>query len=211
MTVARPRGVDDLAILRAATEVMGQVGPAGLTLAAVAREVGLVPATLTQRFGSKRGLLLALADRSVEDAGARIAQVRAAHGSALGALSELVTETMAGMATPERFANHLAFLCMDLTDPQLRERALAVHRAQTRAVVELLAEAVAAGELRAGTDPAALARTVQAVAAGTGMHWALEGEGDLGRRLRQELVAVLSPHLPARPPRPEEAASTGAA
>ncbi|MFD8888404.1 helix-turn-helix domain-containing protein [Streptomyces erythrochromogenes] len=62
--MARPRGVEDAVILRAAVRVMGRVGPAGLTLAAVAGEVGLVPGTLVQRFGSKRGLLLALADRS---------------------------------------------------------------------------------------------------------------------------------------------------
>lgn len=43
---------------------------------------------------------------------------------------------------PESFANHLAFLCTDLTDPQLYERALAVHRAQRGAVEALLTEAV---------------------------------------------------------------------
>ncbi|MFC9815618.1 hypothetical protein ACFVJM_26500 [Streptomyces virginiae] len=35
----------------------------------MAREVGLVPGTLVQRFGSQRGLLLALADRSAQVAG----------------------------------------------------------------------------------------------------------------------------------------------
>ena len=42
----RPRGVDDAVILRAAVEVIGRVGPAKLTLAAVADELGLVPGTL---------------------------------------------------------------------------------------------------------------------------------------------------------------------
>ncbi|EFL19149.1 LOW QUALITY PROTEIN: TetR family transcriptional regulator, partial [Streptomyces sp. C] len=35
----------------------------------MAREVGLVPGTLVQRFGSRHGLLPALADRSPVDAG----------------------------------------------------------------------------------------------------------------------------------------------
>ncbi|GAB7188370.1 DNA-binding protein AcrR family [Kitasatospora sp. Ki12] len=192
----RPRGVDDLAILRATARVMGQVGPAGLTLAVVAREAGVVPGTLVQRFGSKRGLLLALADRSVQDADELIRRVRRAHDSAVEALAALLTETVAVMATPEAFANHLAFLCADLADPQLHERALAVHRAQARAVAELLAQAADAGELRAGTDVAALTRTVQAVTVGAGLTWALEREGALGERLRGELDAVLRPHLP---------------
>ncbi|KJY22329.1 TetR family transcriptional regulator [Streptomyces sp. NRRL S-104] len=196
--VARPRGVEDAAILQATARVMGRVGPTGLTLAAVAREVGLVPGTLVQRFGSKRGLLLALADRSAKEAGEAAGRVRDAGTTALDALAALTSQNLAGMDTPESFAHHLAFLCTDLTDPQLYERALAVHRAQRRAIEALLAEAADAGELRAGTDVAALAGTVQAITAGAGLSWAVERRGSLAQRLRRELDAVLLPHLPPR-------------
>ncbi|MEU4302630.1 TetR/AcrR family transcriptional regulator [Kitasatospora aureofaciens] len=197
VTVAgRPRGVDDAVILRAAAEVMGRVGPAGLTLAAVAREVGLVPGTLIQRFGSKSGLLVALAEQSAKDADALPERVRAEHETALGALAALVVRWLAPMDTPERFANHLAFLCTDLADPQLYEPALAAHLAQRRAIESLLAEAVAAGELNAGTNVAVLAGSVQAITAGAGLVWALERRGALAQRLRHELRAVLTPHMP---------------
>ncbi|KOU33096.1 TetR family transcriptional regulator [Streptomyces sp. WM6373] len=196
--VARPRGIEDAVILQATARVMGRVGPTGLTLAAVAREVGLVPGTLVQRFGSKRGLLLALADRSAKEAGEAAGRVRDAGTTALDALAALTSQNLAGMDTPESFAHHLAFLCTDLTDPQLYERALAVHRAQRRAIEALLAEAADAGELRAGTDVAALAGTVQAITAGAGLSWAVERRGGLAQRLRRELDAVLLPHLPPR-------------
>ncbi|WP_218043579.1 TetR/AcrR family transcriptional regulator [Paramicrobacterium fandaimingii] len=196
--MARPRGVDDAVILRAAVQVMGRLGPSGFTLAAVAREIGLVPGTLAQRFGSKHGLLLALADRSEKDASEIAGRVRQSHDSALGALAALTVESAAQMATPESFANHLAFLCMDLGDPQLYERALAIHRTQKRAIEELLTEAASTGELRAGTDAAALARTVQATTVGAGLTWALEREGTLELRLRRELDVALSPHVPRR-------------
>ncbi|WP_433357095.1 TetR/AcrR family transcriptional regulator [Microtetraspora malaysiensis] len=195
----RPRGVDDEVILRAAADVIGRVGPAKLTLSLVAREVGLVPGTLVQRFGSKRGLLLAVAEHSVKDPEAVLRQVRDRHASALAAVEALVTRQMVGMATPEVFANHLAFLCIDLTDPEFHEHALAVHRAQGQAIESLLAEAVSAGELRAGTDVAALAATVQAIAAGAGLTWALERAGALDERLRKEIRGVLAPHVPATP------------
>ncbi|MFI5866743.1 TetR/AcrR family transcriptional regulator [Streptomyces sp. NPDC051546] len=194
--MARPRGIEDAVILRAAAQVMGRLGPAGLTLAAVAHEVGLVPGTLVQRFGSKRGLLLALADQSEKDAHETAGRVRASHDSALAALAALTVESAAVMATPETFAHHLAFLCMDLADPQLYERALAIHRTHRRTIEDLLTEAAGTGELRSGTDPAALARTVQVVIAGAGLTWALEREGTLEARLRQELADALSPHLP---------------
>ncbi|WP_053628626.1 hypothetical protein [Streptomyces sp. XY511] len=74
---------------------------------------------------------------------------------------------------------------------QLYERALAVHRARRRAIEALLTEAADAGELRAGTDAAALAGTVQAITAGADLCWAVERRGGLAERLRRELDAVL--------------------
>lgn len=195
----RPRGVDDAAILRATAEVVGRVGPAGLTLAAVAREVGLVPGTLMQRFGSKRGLLLVFAERAAEsaEAEARTApeRLRRAHGSAIAALTALLVESVETMTTPETYANHLAFLCLDLSEPEFHAYALTVHRAERRAVEELLTDAVAAGELRVGTDVGPLARSVQAMSSGAGLIWALDREGTLARRMRQEIGEVLARHL----------------
>lgn len=194
--MARPRGVEDAEILRATADVMGRLGPSGLTLAAVAREVGLVPGTLVQRFGSKRGLLLALADRSAADAAELARRVRQEHPSALAALRALAVRAAAGTATPERYAHHLAFLCTDLADPELYARALAVHEAHGRAVAELLAQAAESGELRPGTDVAALTGAVRAVTAGAGLNWALERRGTLAERLHHDLDTLLAPHLP---------------
>src|SRR3954447_1624738 len=49
----RPRSASDEAIFRAVAEVVTSAGPAGLTLAAIARHVGLSAPALAQRFGSK--------------------------------------------------------------------------------------------------------------------------------------------------------------
>ncbi len=56
----RPRETSDEEILDATARVMQRLGPTQLTLADVAKEAGVVPATLIQRFGTKRGLLLTL-------------------------------------------------------------------------------------------------------------------------------------------------------
>lgn len=206
MPAGRPRVVDDTAILLAAVEVIGRVGPARLTLAAVAGEAGVVPGTLVQRFGSKHGLLLALAERSAADAARLAGRDWREQGTPLGALADLAAARMGPMATPETFANHLAFLCLDLTDPQLHEPALAVHQAYGQAIGTLLAAAVAAGELRAGTDVAALTAAVQAITAGAGLTWALDRQGTLADRLRAGLATVLSPHRTAPPGPPQEEA-----
>lgn len=199
--MGRPRGTEDAAILRAAVEVIGRTGPTRFTLAAVATEVGLVPATLVQRFGSKHGLLLALARQSAADADAGAAvvagQAREQHGSALAALTALAVDRLVPMTTPEHFANHLAFLCLDLTDPELYEPALAVHQAHGRAITALVEEAVAAGELRAGTPAGPLTRSIQTVIAGAGLTWALDREGTLQDRVAAGVSAVLAAYRPA--------------
>ena len=191
----RPRGVDDAVILRAAADVIGRVGPAKLTLAAVADEVGLVAGTLVQRFGSKRGLMVALARESVQDAATLHGRVRAEHDSALAALRALAVESVSEVVTPQSYANHLAFLCMDLTDPELHEHALALHEARGRAVEMLLGDAVSAGELRPGADVAALAASIQVAVAGAGLTWALDREGALAERIEREIGAILAPHV----------------
>jgi AcrR family transcriptional regulator len=198
--VGRPRVTGDQAILRAAAEVIGRTGPARFTLAAVAGEVGLVPATLVQRFGSKHGLLLALARQAAADADAiagQAAATRQQHGSALAALTALAAGRMAPMTTPDRFANHLAFLCLDLTDPELYGPALQVHQAHGRAIRALVDEAAAVGELRAGTPAGPLTRSIQTAIAGAGLTWALDREGTLPDRLATEISAVLAAHRPA--------------
>jgi len=56
----RPRTTSDEDLLKAVHAVVTRLGP-NLTLADVAKEAGVSAATLVQRFGSKRGLLLAFA------------------------------------------------------------------------------------------------------------------------------------------------------
>ncbi|MFD9376610.1 TetR/AcrR family transcriptional regulator [Streptomyces sp. NPDC059999] len=194
----RPRGVDDATILRAAVDVMGRTGPAKLTLAAVAREVGLVPGTLVQRFGSKRGLLLALSAYGVRDVAELRERAVRDHASPLDALDALIAAAWSPMAGPEAYANHLAALCTDLADPEFRGHALAAQRAHHEACHTLLTRAADAGELHPDTDTTALAAAVQAAVTGAGLLWAVDHEGTLAGRQRTALTAALEPHRTER-------------
>src|SRR5690349_11468852 len=62
--MSRPRTRTDDDILDAAAKVLLRKGPHAFTLAEVAEEVGLAPATLLQRFRTKKGLLVAFARRA---------------------------------------------------------------------------------------------------------------------------------------------------
>jgi hypothetical protein len=109
---------------------------------------------------------------------------------------------MAGLApTPDALARNLAYLQIDLTDPDFRANLLANARETRRQLESLVRDAVAAGEL-AGTTPARqLARTVETVVSGALMTWACYQEGTAERWLTREVEAVLEPYLPATGPR----------
>src|SRR4029079_17596689 len=77
----RPRKVTDDDVFAAAYRVMQRVGPADLTLEAIAREAGVTAGALVQRFGSKRQLQVALAEGAARAAPSFIGQLREQHRS----------------------------------------------------------------------------------------------------------------------------------
>jgi AcrR family transcriptional regulator len=189
----RPRTATDAAILEAAHRVITRLGPARVTLADVGREAGLSPATLVQRFGSKRGLLLALARAAAGSVGDCFAAVRAAHASPLAALLAAATEMTRHVTSPEELANGLAFLQLDVSDPDFHRPALENSNrilAGYRAIVE---EAVAAGEL-VPCDAARLARAVGAVSGGSLLAWAIYRKGSAEAWVRADLATLLDPY-----------------
>ncbi|MEU8140117.1 helix-turn-helix domain-containing protein [Streptodolium elevatio] len=193
--MARPRTTSDEAILQATARAIGQHGPNGLTLGAVAKEAGLAPATLVQRFGSKRGLMLALAERAPDDTRAVFARARAAaHKSPIAALLDALVTLAVGVSTPTEMANNLAFLQLDLTDPEFRAHAAAQAAAFREETAALLDAAVFARELRDVMDTARTARSVQVVFNGTLLLWAVDGQGDPLTLLRADVEDTLRPY-----------------
>ncbi|MFJ3794205.1 TetR/AcrR family transcriptional regulator [Kitasatospora sp. NPDC090091] len=187
----RPRATSDTEILAATGRAIGAHGPGRLTLAHVGAEAGVSPATLSQRFGSKRSLLLAFAADAAAGAAEPYWRARAAHESPLAALHAAADEFAGHMSTPEAMANHLGMLQLDLSDPEFRAHAAAHSRAVDRALRELLADAVAVGELPPGTDVPRLARAVQLTTDGSLLRWALTGEGDPATLLHDDLDHLL--------------------
>jgi AcrR family transcriptional regulator len=194
----RPRTVSDEDILAATHAVIGKLGPANLTLADVAKEVGLSPATLVQRFGSKRGLLLALVQTGVDSVDACFGAVRALHASPLDALRAAATDMTRYMKTPDELANGLAFLQMDVSDPDFHALALENSKRIHAGYVALIKDAITAGEL-VRCDTARLARAVSAIAGGSLIGWAIFREGTAEQWVRDDLESLLAPYQ--RPPR----------
>src|SRR5258707_6030118 len=115
----RPRQISDEAILMATMRVMQRRSPVDLTLADVAKEAGVVPATLIQRFSTKRSLLLAACRTAPGGVPEQFGAARAKYGSTLKTLIRLYS-VCSGLASPaSAIANGVASLSVDLIDAEL--------------------------------------------------------------------------------------------
>lgn len=191
----RPRKVSDDDVFMAAYKVMSRVGPAELTLAHIAGEAGLTAGALVQRFGSKRGLLLQIMERFAGGTSETFAMLRKGHRSPLAVL-RAYAECMADMAsTPEALLRNLAYLQIDLSDPDFRRHLAVSARATREELQRLIAEAIDANELVPVTNARQLARTIDAVVGGSMMSWAMHQEGPAAKWMRDDLNAVLKPYI----------------
>ncbi len=190
----RPRKVSDEEVFAAANRAMSRFGPGELTLARIAAEAGVTAGALVQRFGSKRALLLALSAGAADSSGDFIKQLCAKHRSPLAALREYA-ECMSHLAeSPAALTRNLAYLQIDLSDPDFRKHLVVQSRATRAGFQELLRDAVRAGELAGDTDVRKLARTVEASLSGALLTWAIYREGTAAKWIRETVDAVLAPH-----------------
>jgi AcrR family transcriptional regulator len=191
----RRRKAEDADVFAAMGRVMRRVGPAELTLGAIAAEAGVTAGALIQRFGSKRELMLAHWRQAAAGGG----DYRLQQGArARSPLSELraIAELFAKLAVSPRAAlRNLAYMQSDWADPALRPHVLRHARAARARYEQLVADAVARGELRADTDAPALARMIEVTLGGSFLAWALYREGPAATRFREDLDATLRPYL----------------
>lgn len=192
----RPRTVSDTAILDATERAIARHGPAVLTLAHVSAEGGLAPATLIQRFQTKRGLLLALAERAPGLVRSQFESSRTRHAeSPLAALVDALSGIVPAVDTPDQLANVLAFSHLELGDAAFHATAVDRSTVLHDEVRHLLREATAAGELLRH-DHARLAHAVYTTYTGSLLTWCVDGEGDLAAWIRRDIDTLLTPYRP---------------
>jgi AcrR family transcriptional regulator len=171
--MARPKSKSDEEVTAATMRAVSRHGVSGLTLADVAAEAGLAPSTLAERYGSKRALLLAAAKSA-----ARVAAPESSPAARAESPRDAAVDYLVGLARHvgdrRAFAHHLAFLELDVADPEFRAAA-ADHVAAVLARLDSFG--LSARE----------ARALYVAYNGALVLWALTGEGSLEDSLRADL------------------------
>ena len=193
----RPRLATDEQILMAAFRAIGRLGPVRMTLADVAKDAGVSPAALVQRFGSKRALLLAAAADAAGGGDYIFPGLRARHRKPIDALLGLADCVTVMGTTPDAIANNLAFFQLDLKDDEFHAHALVASRGLRDGIKALIRDAVAAGEL-VRCDASRLAMAVLATMNGSLLNWAVHREGPLVAFVRRDLKTVIEPYRTKR-------------
>jgi len=174
----RPRRLPDSAILDAAAKVVNRTGPERFTLADVGGEVGLSAATLVQRFGSKRALLLAMLEQTVSLVDESFEASFANSESPLKGLYAAAVQRSAQFDSPESLANRFAFVLLEINDSEFHAVAVESARKTISAYKIMLDNAVEVGELSdAVTDTRGLAESIHAMTVGSLVMWAITREG----------------------------------
>ena len=153
--VVRPREHSDEELLQLVSDSLARSARSGWTLAEVAADAEVHPTTLVKRFGSKRGLLVALSRRWV---GGLVANQQMSD-----AYAELI-EWVASVADPpserERALADMAMLMEDLADDELSSLLVSGWGKQVAYLAELIRAAQAVGMLCNAPEPDVAAATM---------------------------------------------------
>ncbi len=189
----RPRSFENEDVFRATAAVLARLGHGGLSLEAVAQEVGVSGPAISKRFGSKRALLREYLAWTVQNARTRFHTSREQHASPLAALWARCL--MPFEDRPEELSAFSGWL--DLRkDPDLAPLLQERRQVWETEAASLLAEAQEAGEVIA-CDVNALASAVTAALSGATLHWSGDDESLL-RRYEAILETIVGPYRVSR-------------
>ena len=173
----RQKTISDEEILERALPIMASAGPAGFKLAHLAKELGIAPATLLQRFGDKQTLIERAFTRDNERFVAWIANLPESTGAS--AVIRIYTDATKAFGDNPSLADHLLWLREDIRDPMMNRLALARFKVFRAAIVKRLPP------MRIPANAAA--RLLDAQYHGAVVQWALEPQGTLNDFIARSL------------------------
>lgn len=175
----RRKSISDEEILDRALPLMARAGPAGVTLAGIAKEVGVSPATLLQRFGDKRTLV----ERTFARDNERFIEWLEELPTGVGAdvVIGIYSDAANLFGDNASLADQLLWLREDIRDPMMNRLARERFGRFRAEIVKRLPP------MRVPADTAA--RLLDAQFHGAVVQWALEPRGRLADFVRRSLKA----------------------
>ncbi len=188
---------DDNQILDEALKIIVKIGPTQFSLAQVGEHVGLSPATLLQRFGSKNNLLVKAISHSNQRMKDQLEQqiiefsTKLKFRSCVETVTELYCQFAVGVKEPRDVAHGLDILKFDILDPALNKVSKEYFEIRASAIEKLLRLGKKNGEITWSGDIPTLVQVLESVWQGAIILWAITPKGSVVTQLRKQIKAVL--------------------
>lgn len=176
-------------ILDAAAELFARNGYVGTTTRAIAERAGVNEVTLFRRFGSKRGLLEALAKRAAGRQAERAARHVVPAGAARERLLAFAKLEVESALEDGGLALRLAFEAA--SDPDVAAVLRSSMPDNMRSLAEYIADRQRSGELRGDVAPEVLAEALFALTSSFVMHRMVVRGPDAARAVDEREVELL--------------------
>lgn len=196
-------------LLGAAAELIGEIGPAGVTLANIGERAGYSRGLATHYFGSKGALMQRLVD-NVSDQFQVSVFVEQHADSAIEALQNLIDtyfQTMANLKPVNRARLVLWADAVATPSPDVRPAMIAADRDFRKALVAGIQRGITEGDCPADVDPQGLASVIIAMLRGTALEALLDDQVDLDA-CRVEIEKLLTARLNPKAPLPKQKKDT---
>jgi AcrR family transcriptional regulator len=183
------------ATLEAAVALASVVGLEGLTIGALADELGMSKSGLVGRFGSKLGLQLAVLDAAAETFREVVYDPAANHPAGLRRLEAICDAWAAYLGDcpfPGGCFLTTASVEFDARPGEVNDAVRRVMRRWVRVLEREAATAVENRELPRDTDPKSVAFTINALAVGANCDFQLHGDRRSLERARGAMATVLA-------------------
>ena len=183
--MAQKKTIDDQSVLEKALLVISEHGPESFTLADVGRAVGLAPATLMQRFGSKQQLLILAAKQANVKLRGDLEELKKKKLPWDQELIHLLSAVPEGFGSRQDIANSLGVLKLDMIDPELHPIARQLFESLRQRIQELLQEGRSSAQLISSFDVKIITWELDALRHGLVIQWTLSGKGTLQKWLEK--------------------------
>ncbi|CEG61738.1 TetR/AcrR family transcriptional regulator [Legionella micdadei] len=189
--MARIKKISDEAVLTIILDIITRIGAAQFSLEDLSRQTKLSPATLIQRFGSKKEIL----NKALELANKKLAEKLDSNNAlAETSIQQIITtylDLSLVFVKPEDVANGLDILKLDIIEKKLNQITREYFEIRRKKIKSLLDLAIKNGELPKIISTGNLVWDMEALWQGAILQWALIGNGSLHDWLRKRLLSFL--------------------
>lgn len=194
--MGRPKKLSDDACLEQAFDVISREGFESFTLEQVAKAVGLSPAALIKRFGTKERLARAARDRKWD---ANFEQMAATEPQSLRGLASLFhfLKLIARSVDSKRLGEHMRLLGSQADDFRSKRKVAAYFQGTRERVAASLREAAEDAEIDA-VDIERIAFTLEALIQGAIFQFGFLERRGIEAHLRQHVETFIEPYRRGR-------------